>query len=392
MWLFGKEIYENMSSLASNEDEPFGNAIIQRGLSLHKMIRAITMCLGGESWLNFMGNEFGHPEWIDFPREGNDWSHEFCRRQWTLADMGHLRYSQLGEFDRQLMSCEDQFEFLADMHQMATRIDDEKKIIVAERGPLVFVFNFNVSESFEGLEIGCGMPGKYQVVLDSDRLDVGGLGRVAWHEDHFTAPKEVDGRPCSLMVNSPARTVVAYAKVPEGGDSRNNVVQGGRMSPDGRPMSPPGTPSSPEGRNGFNNGAGSPLGQQQQQGGGFGGGGGGYNSSPDGSSSGPMSGRETYSLSSPTPSPPPASGYMSDSPRPPSSSPPSPPSPSRSSSPSGGLPPAGVSNVERLVRENKVAKLTVEDLKNYLREKGLKVSGRKIELIARVREYLLSKR
>ena len=69
--------------------------MIARGIALHKMIRAVTMALGGEGWLNFMGNEFGHPEWIDFPREGNEWSYTYCRRQWKLADTDHLRYKFL---------------------------------------------------------------------------------------------------------------------------------------------------------------------------------------------------------------------------------------------------------------------------------------------------------
>lgn len=32
------------------------------------MIRLLTFSLGSKAYLNFMGNEFGHPEWIDFPR------------------------------------------------------------------------------------------------------------------------------------------------------------------------------------------------------------------------------------------------------------------------------------------------------------------------------------
>lgn len=82
MWLFDAEIYTGMSTFT--ETSP----VIKRGMALHKMIHTLTMCLGGEAWLTFMGNEFGHPEWIDFPREGNNWSHQHCRRQWALADTG----------------------------------------------------------------------------------------------------------------------------------------------------------------------------------------------------------------------------------------------------------------------------------------------------------------
>ena len=73
MWLFDEEIYSGMSTL--NPPSPK----VERGVALHKMIRCITMALGGEAWLTFMGNEFGHPEWLDFPREGNGWSYQHCR-------------------------------------------------------------------------------------------------------------------------------------------------------------------------------------------------------------------------------------------------------------------------------------------------------------------------
>jgi 1,4-alpha-glucan branching enzyme len=77
--------------------------VIERGVALHKMIRLITLSLGGEGYLNFMGNEFGHPEWIDFPREGNNWSYFYCRRQWHLADDPALRYEYLLQFDKEMI-------------------------------------------------------------------------------------------------------------------------------------------------------------------------------------------------------------------------------------------------------------------------------------------------
>ena len=92
MWLFDKDIYTSMSVFAVNQN-------VDRGMALHKMIRLLTMALGGEAYLNFMGNEFGHPEWIDFPREGNGFSYHYCRRQWSLSDNNDLRYSRLKAFD-----------------------------------------------------------------------------------------------------------------------------------------------------------------------------------------------------------------------------------------------------------------------------------------------------
>jgi 1,4-alpha-glucan branching enzyme len=85
MWLFDAEMYTNMSTL--NESTP----VVERGMALHKMIRMVTMALGGESWLNFMGNEFGHPEWLDFPREGNEWSHKHCRCDIMLVGLSAAR-------------------------------------------------------------------------------------------------------------------------------------------------------------------------------------------------------------------------------------------------------------------------------------------------------------
>jgi len=86
MWLFDSEIYHGMKK--DNH-----SIIVDRAIALHKIIRLITSGLGGEAYLNFMGNEFGHPEWIDFPREGNGFSYHYCRRQWNLSDNVELKYS-----------------------------------------------------------------------------------------------------------------------------------------------------------------------------------------------------------------------------------------------------------------------------------------------------------
>src|SRR5690606_20150874 len=91
-WLMDQEMYTNMSKFSQS-------LVVDRGIALHKMIRLITFSLGGEAYLNFMGNEFGHPEWIDFPREGNNYSFHYARRQWSLVDSDHLRYKDLLNFD-----------------------------------------------------------------------------------------------------------------------------------------------------------------------------------------------------------------------------------------------------------------------------------------------------
>jgi len=213
MWLFGIEIYTGMSL----QEQPWASPVIERGMRLHGLIRAAASCMGGEAYLAFMGNEFGHPEWLDFPREGNGWSFHHCRRQWHLQDDINLRYHLLGQWDRELRRLESTFGYLADGHQMVTCIDDERKIIVVERGPLVWVFNWNVQHGVEGLQIGAGSPGRFRVVLDSTEERFG--GQHSWkvgagfedRADHNTIPGEWAGRGQSMRVRSPARSVVAYA-------------------------------------------------------------------------------------------------------------------------------------------------------------------------------------
>ena len=217
-WLMDAEMYEGMSTF--EEASP----VIERGVALHKMIRLVTMAIGGEGYLNFMGNEFGHPEWVDFPREGNDWSHDHCRRQWNLADTEYLRYYELNNFDKQMMRLDDMHEFLSHPHQFVSSACEERKLIVAERGPLLFVFNFHPTNTYEDLEVGLGMPGKYRICLDTDAWDFGGQGRVMHDAEHFTdpggpvtwvGPYEQEPRPCSMKVLSPSRSAQVYFKVPE---------------------------------------------------------------------------------------------------------------------------------------------------------------------------------
>lgn len=110
MWLFDREIYYSMSV----HSPP--NIVVDRGMALHKMIRLLTIGLGGDAYLNFMGNEFGHPEWIDFPREGNSFSYHYCRRQWHLADDPGLKYSFLKKFDAAFNHLEERFHWLNSLH------------------------------------------------------------------------------------------------------------------------------------------------------------------------------------------------------------------------------------------------------------------------------------
>ncbi|KAJ9510013.1 hypothetical protein QJQ45_011653 [Haematococcus lacustris] len=214
--LMDAAMYEGMSTLTP------ATPVIERGISLHKVIRAVTIVLGGEAWLCFMGNEFGHPEWIDFPREGNDWSHKYCRRQWSLATQDHLRYRQLGDFDRALMELDDKppqsrlavypAALCVCVLQLGVEQSRLQVVLVAERGPLLFVFNFSPFNTYEGYRVAAPAPGKWRVALDSDGFRYGGKGRVSWDADHFSAPepRRYHDRDQSMLVLSPTRSVVAY--------------------------------------------------------------------------------------------------------------------------------------------------------------------------------------
>ncbi|CAH9138425.1 unnamed protein product [Cuscuta epithymum] len=214
-WLMDKDMYDFMSL-----DRPSTPAI-DRGIALHKMIRLITMGLGGEGYLNFMGNEFGHPEWIDFPRDdqhlpdgkfvpGNGNSYDKCRRRFDLGDAEFLRYRGMQEFDQAMQHLEEKYGFMTSEHQYISRKDEGDRVIVFERGDLVFVFNFHWTNSYSDYRIGCSKPGKYKVVLDSDSPLFGGFGRVHHSAEFFTHEGYYDDRPRSFMVYAPSRTAVVY--------------------------------------------------------------------------------------------------------------------------------------------------------------------------------------
>ncbi|XP_039057127.1 1,4-alpha-glucan-branching enzyme 1, chloroplastic/amyloplastic-like [Hibiscus syriacus] len=217
-WLMDKDMYDFMAL------DKTSTPLIDRGIALHKMIRLITMGLGGEGYLNFMGNEFGHPEWIDFPRgeqrlhsgkviPGNNFSYDKCRRRFDLGDAGKLRYHGMQEFDKAMQHVEDEYGFMTSEHQYVSRKDEGDRVIVFERGNLVFVFNFHWHESYFDYRVGCLRPGKYKIVLDSDDPLFGGFNRLKHDVEYFSSEGWYDDRPRSLLVYAPCRTAVVYALV-----------------------------------------------------------------------------------------------------------------------------------------------------------------------------------
>ncbi|KAK8039388.1 branching enzyme (be1) [Apiospora rasikravindrae] len=199
------EMYTNMSKMS-----PL-TPVIERGISLHKMIRLITHGLGGEGYLNFEGNEFGHPEWLDFPREGNQNSFWYARRQLNLTDDDLLRYKDLNEFDRQMNTTEDRYGWLHAPQAYISLKNESDKVVVFERAGLVFVFNFHPTNSYSDYRIGIDVPGTYRIVLNTDRKEVGGHGRLEESTRFFTTPMEWNGRKNWTHIYIPTRTAIILA-------------------------------------------------------------------------------------------------------------------------------------------------------------------------------------
>ncbi|GBR72260.1 1,4-alpha-glucan branching enzyme [Candidatus Termititenax spirochaetophilus] len=169
-WLMDKEMYWHMLKTDAN-------LIIARGIALHKLIRFVTLALSGEGYLNFLGNEFGHPEWIDFPREGNNWSCQYARRQWSLADNPELQYEYLARFDRDMLAFAAKTKLPAASDLKQLWVDQEKKILVFQKAGLIFAFNFHPQESQKDFVIPV-QTGKYKVIFDSDQKIYGGQARI----------------------------------------------------------------------------------------------------------------------------------------------------------------------------------------------------------------------
>ncbi len=184
-WLMDKEMYWHMQ-----KDDP--DLVIDRGIALHKILRLFTIALGGQAYMNFMGNEFGHPEWIDFPREGNNWSYKYCRRQWSLTDNPDLKYQYLAAFDKEMIRVIKENRIMSSMFAQQLNMDDWNKTIIFERNNLVFIFNFHTSHSIPDYEIRIPQEGNYKIILNSDSAEFGGHGRIDDSIEYPTYEKEND--------------------------------------------------------------------------------------------------------------------------------------------------------------------------------------------------------
>ena len=187
------------------------NPVIDRAIALHKMIRLFTLAGGGEAYLNFMGNEFGHPEWIDFPREGNGWSFHYCRRQWSLRDNGLLKYEWLGQFDEDMIHLAKDVDLFSMQMGNLRLIDSGRQIIAFYRKGLLFAFNFSPCNSYTDVEISLPAIADYQVALCSDDGKYGGNDLIAHMK--YTAQVDSQGNS-SVKLYLPARTAVVLKEMP----------------------------------------------------------------------------------------------------------------------------------------------------------------------------------
>lgn len=201
--LIDKEMYWSMKKGSEN-------LVVDRGMALHKMIRLITAATAGNGYLNFMGNEFGHPEWIDFPREGNDWSFQYARRQWSLIKNKELRYHQLADFDTAMVRLIHKYKLYASSC-MHVKTDQADLIIAFERAGLLFVFNFHPSASYTdyGLAVDAG---KYHMLLCSDQSEFGGFNRVDMNITHRSMVERSFGLKHNLKLYLPARSALVLLR------------------------------------------------------------------------------------------------------------------------------------------------------------------------------------
>ncbi len=197
-WLIDKEMYTNFS--IHNR-----NMVVDRGIALHKMIRFVTLVTAGGAYLNFMGNEWGHPEWIDFPRVGNNWSYHYARRQWSLVDNKDLCYKFLNQFDQRMLAIVKEHEIFskAFANKVYTHCDDH--VLALERNGVIFVFNFHPSNSYTDYGFYLS-PGRYTEVFNSDLSEFGGFDRLKIGQEHLVIEEQI-------KLYLPSRSVVAIKRV-----------------------------------------------------------------------------------------------------------------------------------------------------------------------------------
>ena len=204
--LADKEMYTHMSVQTPS-------LVVDRALALHKIIRLATLGTNGGGYLNFMGNEFGHPEWIDFPREGNNWSYKYARRQWSLADNQNLRYQFLDNFDKEILSL---FNTAEDIHTHQPELlvsNEHDQVLAFKRGDYILIINLNPSQSFSDYGIP-GFPADYQILLSTDAQEFGGFNRIDTNIVLESMPVTDKSAQYQIMTYLPSRTAIILKRIP----------------------------------------------------------------------------------------------------------------------------------------------------------------------------------
>jgi 1,4-alpha-glucan branching enzyme len=192
------DIYTSM-----NKDSD--SLVIERAIALHKIIRLLTLTTAGSGYLNFMGNEFGHPEWIDFPRKDNDWSYKYARRQWNLQENRFLKYHWLSDFDKTLIQFAQESKIFSEKFTTQRFSDTPKQVLVYSRKNYLFAYNLNFSQSFTNFQVAVE-PGTYKVLFTTDDKEYGGHGRVDKFIEHHTVGKTNGFGLQTLHLYLPTRT------------------------------------------------------------------------------------------------------------------------------------------------------------------------------------------
>jgi len=202
--LADKEIYNHMSVNTPNIK-------IDRAISLHKMIRLITLATAYGGYLNFMGNEFGHPEWIDFPREGNQWSYKYAHRQWQLPEDDSLKFKFIGRFDKEMIKLAKKYKFnhIPEIYLRLSSIKDQ--ILAFEKADLLFVFNFNPSKSFTDYGIPL-IAGKFKIILSTDDSAFGGFDRIEKNMTYYSIAPQNHKTQHYLPLYLPSRIAIVLKR------------------------------------------------------------------------------------------------------------------------------------------------------------------------------------
>ena len=204
--LIGADMYTHMKIIDNNIKT-------DRGIALHKMIRLITMSTAGSGYLNFMGNEFGHPEWIDFPREGNNWSYKYTKRQWHLSTDPALKYKFLKKFDEKMIETAKKYSLFSQKIPELLYEHNDDKIIIFMRANLLFVFNFHWDNSYTDYMFKTP-PGKYTMTINSDEEQFGGFNRLNINQAHFSFTNKTSKKNSShyLSLYIPCRCAIILRK------------------------------------------------------------------------------------------------------------------------------------------------------------------------------------